>query len=115
MSCVNTDSYGLSATAEVVFEVSTANHPPKFVSFTPKRTIFTLSEQVRYCSAASDPDLGEQLDYVWSVSDGTIYDHTYDSCADWTAPSTSGTATISCTVTDPHGASDTRSVVITVQ
>jgi hypothetical protein len=65
--------------------------------------------QVRFTSVANDPD-GDQLLYVWEFGDGgkaagSSPIHTYAGV---------GTYTATLTVTDPHGASSSASVMVIV-
>jgi hypothetical protein len=62
---------------------------------------------------ATDPD-GDSLTYGWSATSGTISVSESGSSINWTAPSTTGTYTITCTVSDGKGGSDTKNVNIIV-
>jgi hypothetical protein len=69
------------------------------------------SEETFHC-AASDSD-GEALAYSWTCSSGALASAS-GAAVTWTAPYTSGVATISVTVQDSSGASDTSSGTVTV-
>jgi hypothetical protein len=67
---------------------------------------------VTFSCTATDPD-GDPLTYDWTCSSGLLLSNTAKTVG-WTAPETSGVATISVVVRDSSGASDTTSGTVTV-
>jgi hypothetical protein len=71
------------------------------------------SQKVEVTVIASDPD-GDELDYEWEVSAGTIDDINTNSIK-WTAPDEEGTFTITVTVYDSDYETTNRSEDVSVQ
>ena len=88
------------------------NHSPTITSLTanPQSPIEINQSTVITCSA-SDPD-GDPLTYTWSKTGGTITGT--GSAITWTAPSTPGTCTITCIVSDGE-LTDEQSISIDVE
>jgi len=90
--------------------------PP--VNSAPTITALDLPDSVdatndaTFTCTASDPD-GDPLGYNWTVSAGLLQSKTGTAVV-WTAPDTSGAATITVMVQDSSGASDTSSGTVTV-
>jgi hypothetical protein len=90
--------------------IQVVNTPPVISSFTPSATELPPEGSCSIGCAASDAD-GDSLTYAWSASGGTITG-TGDS-AEWTAPATEGTFTISVEVSDGSDtASDSCDIVV---
>ena len=64
-------------------------------------------------TGSSDPDAGDVLSYAWDLDGDGAFDDAATALASFTY-TTSGTFTAKLRVTDSHGATATRSVVITV-
>jgi hypothetical protein len=71
-----------------------------------------ISVDATFICTASDPD-SEALAYNWTCSSGSLQSAT-GSAVVWTAPDTSGAATVTAIVQDSSGASDTMSGTVTV-
>jgi Leucine-rich repeat (LRR) protein len=101
---------GGSVTPPIPDEEST-NHNPIIsdLSASP-RTAFINQTSTITCTA-SDQD-GDTLTYSWSKTGGTI--NGIGSTITWKSPSTEGTYTITCTVSDGKGGEDNKSVDIVV-
>jgi hypothetical protein len=87
------------------------NHAPTISSLTANPVSVFTGEVSTITCTASDPD-GDTLTYTWTATGGTISGS--GSSIFWTAPLSSGTYTITCTVSDGKSGSDTKNVNITV-
>ena len=87
------------------------NQPPTISSLTANPTTVSTGAVSTITCTASDPDV-DTLSYTWTATGGTISGS--GSQVSWTAPVTSGTYTITCTVSDGKGGSDTKNVNIMV-
>ncbi len=87
------------------------NQPP-VISLTPEAPTIVPGAETRINYDASDPD-GDELNYTWAASGGTIID-TYAEFIVWEAPDFVGEFTISVTVSDSQGHTETESCTITV-
>ena len=85
---------------------STPNRPPTITSLDLPDSVNASSDDTLNC-VASDPD-GGAISYNWTCSAGSIVPRT-GAMVVWYAPESSGTATITVTVVDDSGASDTAS------
>jgi PKD repeat protein len=104
-----TDTEGSEVVAKT-FSVNAAPNDPPTVDFSFLPASPLPGNSVSFSATGSDPD-GDDLTYAWTFGDGgtsTAEDpqHTYAS---------PGTRTVTVTVTDEHGATDTESKQITVQ
>ncbi len=88
------------------------NNSPTIISFIidPPSPIEVNQDTTITCYAA-DPD-GDILTYTWTKDGGTISG--CDSTITWTAPNTTGTYTITCTVSDSKGGEDIETINIVV-
>ncbi len=89
----------------------TGNYPPRIKSLAPPTSVMTTNHSVYIYCAAADPD-NDTLSYLWHSSGGTIQ-YTAQTIL-WTAPDTVGTYTVSCTVSDGHGAQVSEIDTLTV-
>jgi hypothetical protein len=87
------------------------NQPPEITSLIPSATSIGLGGSCTVTCTASDPE-GTALTYAWSATGGTTTGTS--STVTWTAPETEGTFTITVTVSDEGGKTDTRSCDIQV-
>jgi hypothetical protein len=87
------------------------NRSPTISSLTANPTSVSPGAVSTITCTASDPD-GDTLSHTWSATGGAISGS--GSSVSWTAPSTTGTYTITCTVSDGKGGSDTKNVNIIV-
>jgi hypothetical protein len=90
---------------------STPNRAPTITSLVLPDSVGAGNDETLNC-IASDPD-STALAYNWTCSSGLLQSTT-GSTVVWTAPDSSGTATISVTVLDDSGASDAGSGTVTV-
>jgi PKD repeat protein len=89
--------------------VTVANLPPD-ADFTASAESVEVGEEVRFTDGSSDPEGGD-LDYVWDFGDGSSSSlqspaHEYDEAGEYT---------VVLEVSDDEGASDSASVVVSVQ
>lgn len=107
----------IAISAEVIklfYDAVTApNSPPTITSFTATPLSVSVGGQSIISIEASDPD-NDPLTYAWSATCGALSSTTGPEDKTWTAPASSGTCTISVTVTDPFGTSATASVDVAV-
>lgn len=93
------------------------NHPP-VVNLAVAKSILQTGEQISCTADATDPDPADQgtaLTVSWRVSAGMIAQSPADAlAATFTAPMTTGLATISVMVADARGATSTTSLRVTV-
>ena len=92
-------------------EESTDNHPPVISSLNPNPSSVDINQTTTITCSASDQD-GNALTYSWTKNGGTITGS--GSTITWIAPSTAGTYTITCTVSDGKGGEDSESINIVV-
>jgi len=76
---------------------------PAISAVTPDPASISAGAATNITCSASDPD-GDALSYSWSAASGTL-SSTTGNPASWTAPSQSGTYTVSVTVSDGYGGS----------
>jgi hypothetical protein len=105
-------SDGKAAAVSESCNIQVVNNPPVIGTLHPSATEIAPSESCTIGCVASDPD-GDSLSYAWEASGGTI-SGTGDT-VDWTAPAAEGTYTITVTVSDGQGGSDSESCDITVE
>lgn len=105
-----TDGQGGKANGYVTIMVK-ANSPPVITSLTANADWVIPSGSLEIKCEAEDLD-GDTLSYQWLGSGGSVSGT--GSRIIWTAPQAAGMYDIVVTVTDCHGASDTRSVTISV-
>jgi len=86
------------------------NHPPVISGLTVDPSSVDINQSTVITCIATDPD-GDTLTYNWTKTGGTISGS--GSAITWTAPSTAGTYTITCTVYDGE-LTDTLSFTIVV-
>ncbi len=90
---------------------TTPNQAPTITALNLPDSVVAGNDETFSCTA-SDPD-GQSLAYQWTCSSGLLQSAT-GSAVVWTAPDSSGTATITVTVMDDSGASDTMSGTVRV-
>ncbi|MDP2755168.1 MAG: PKD domain-containing protein [Nitrospirota bacterium] len=88
------------------------NQSPVISSLTANPSTVNPNSTSTVTCSASDPD-NDPLTYSWAATGGTILPGS-GSVATWTAPSTSGTYTVTCTVSDGKGGTASKGVNITV-
>jgi len=89
------------------------NDNPVIQSINLSENTVISSEVYAITATASDPD-GDNLTYKWSTDDGSFADNNSNPVM-WTAPECNEcTATITCTVEDGKGGSDTEEISIAV-
>lgn len=108
-----TDPEGGSDTAKtrVKVEEGEPNSPPSITSFTAINTKIRIDETTKLRVVAIDQE-GDDLTFEYEASMGTIEGDSDQ--VTYRAPSETGTAKITVTVTDPFGGSDTDTLVIQV-
>ena len=88
-----------------------ANHPPRIRSLTGAPQVVSTGEATMlYCTAEDRDD--DSLTYNWSASTGTFTGS--GSVVTWTAPTTTGTYPITCTVDDGQGESTESTTTVAV-
>jgi hypothetical protein len=87
------------------------NSAPTITSLDLPDSVDATNDATFSCTA-TDPD-GGPLGYDWTCSRGVLLSRT-GAVVDWTAPETSGVATITVVVADSSGAADTSSGTLTV-
>ena len=104
------DAAGSTTSATVTINVAAVNDPPTGATFVPPPCSAGVS--CRFEGRADDPDQGDVLTYRWDFdgdgvpdAEGTTVDHTFP---------TAGVVTVTLTVTDAAGASDSHSDTFTV-
>ena len=93
-------------------EPTTPNRAPTITALALPDTIDASGDATLICTA-SDPDSGA-LAYEWTCSAGTLVPTTGVAVV-WTAPESSGSATITVTVRDDSAASDTASGTVAIK
>jgi hypothetical protein len=101
----------LLVTMILIGNCASPNQAPVVSSLAPSAKVISRTDSIEVKSVASDPD-GDELDYIWSASDGDISRE--GSVIFWTAPGTSGNYTITVQVTDGKGGEASESVSIEV-
>ncbi|MDD5492009.1 MAG: SBBP repeat-containing protein [bacterium] len=96
---------------ETILENSTANHAPVILSLTANSVSISTGSTTTITCSASDPD-NDSLTYTWNTASGIISG--IGSQITWTAPGTSGSYLINCTVEDGRNGTALQSVNITV-
>ena len=84
---------------------SKTNKPPRIDAVTPPKgeTVnVAMGSEVNFAVTASDPD-GDPLGYSWSKSGEGVLTAGNKSVATWTAPQTTGTASVQVIVSDGKG------------
>ncbi len=115
----SSDSFTLTGTATNTAGDETAsilltwgcNAPPVIDDITPSSG-FYIGGSYSISAIVSDPD-GDPLTYSWSVSGGSISDPAANPIT-WAAPGSPGSYTMTITVSDGNGGSDTLSKTIEV-
>lgn len=103
-----TDDQGLKNSTTVTVNVVQPNRAPNIASIVPSVNSGTAPLVVSFSANVSDAD-NDQLNYEWSYNDQTSSSELWVVNFD-----TVGSHTVSLTVTDPEGESDTESVTIEV-
>ncbi|MFU8796358.1 MAG: Ig-like domain-containing protein [Dehalococcoidia bacterium] len=91
---------------------SKANVPPMIASLTADAGWTLPAGSLRITCEAEDPD-GDELSYVWTVTDGSISGT--GAAVTWTAPADVGKYYITVVVSDGHGGSDTETLRVSVE
>ncbi len=98
---------------ELTVEVSaTAGQEPVITSLVIDRDPVLNGSPATLTATAEDPQ-GDPITYSWTAARGTVTPISGDVAA-YVAPPTPGTDTITCTVSDPGGASSSRSLEVTI-
>ena len=97
--------------AVTVNDPGSSNHPPVISDLTANPPSIDINQTTTITCDASDED-GDALTYTWSENGGIISGS--GSTITWTAPSTAGTYTITCMVSDGNGGEATKSVAVIV-
>jgi hypothetical protein len=92
-------------------ETPPANSTPTITALDLPSSVDITNDATFSCTA-TDAD-GDPLGYTWTCSSGLLHSKT-GSVVEWTAPETSGVATVTVTVVDSSGAADTMSGTVTV-
>jgi len=87
------------------------NHPPEISYLTANSDTIEAGHNTIIICYATDQD-GDNLTYTWLTTEGTISGS--GSMVAWTAPTTAGTYTITCSVSDGKGGEDSKSISIQV-
>jgi hypothetical protein len=101
----------LAVTAGLVIRCAKQNHNP-VISLLNAPTSVNVNGSASLSCSASDPD-GDPLTYDWTCTEGSLSSSSGSSVT-WTAPGTSGSATVTVSVHDDRGGADSRSKTITV-
>lgn len=107
--------------AQVLIVLQQVTPPDPFVNQAPRIDSLVASAQqvapgatVNLALVAHDADPGDTLTYSWTAADGN-FDDAGQPTTSWTAPGTEGAVTLTCTVSDNHGASVSISLAIDVR
>ena len=90
-------------------ETEAKNKPPVISSLTADPDSVEVNGTSDLVCVATDPD-GDSLIYNWEIAAGSI--SVTGSNVTWTAPSSEGTYSVSCTVDDGNGGQDEKSINI---
>jgi hypothetical protein len=93
-------------------DIQVVNSAPVIASLNPSSSDVAPEESVTIACSASDAD-GDTLTYTWSATGGTVTGT--GASVSWEAPAAEGTYTVSVTVDDGHGGSDSASCDIVVE
>ena len=99
-----------TSTEEIEVTASNANIPPKAVISGPKR--IPVSSTKKFRGTGSYDLNGEIVSYKWSITGGVKLDSDSASSVNITVPANISTYTLTLTVTDDLGATDTTSINI---
>jgi hypothetical protein len=105
-------SDGKAAAVSESCNIQVANSSPIITALNSSDTEIAPSSSCTIGCVASDPD-GDSLSYAWTATSGTISGTGAN--VSWLAPASEGTYTISVTVSDGQGGSDSDSCSITVE
>jgi hypothetical protein len=94
--------------------VTQQNQSPVISSVTPNPSTVNPNGTSTVTCSASDPDVNDVLAYSWEATGGTFPITRFLPTVTWIAPSTSGTYTVTCTVSDGKGGTASKGVNITV-
>ena len=89
------------------------NHAPIISSLTANSSSVDINQTTIITCTASDENVGDTLTYAWTKDGGTFEGSTSGSTIIWKAPSTKGSYTVTCEVSDGE-ASDSDQVIISV-
>ena len=89
------------------------NHPPVIDGISASSNPVPSGVTVTVIVTAHDPDPGDTLGYLWQATCGS-FEMPSRPTSHWTAPAAEGTCTLSVRVTDPHGASVSAALPLTV-
>ena len=103
------DGHGGSKQSSVNVPVTKLNNPPTISSLVANPTTISTGAVSAITCTASDSD-GDTLTYTWSAASGTITGT--GATVNWTAPLSSGTYTITCSISDGKGGTALQSVDI---
>ena len=101
-----------TSTEEITVTASNANIPPKAVISGPKR--ISVSSTKKFRGTGSYDLNGEIVSYKWSINGGATLDSDSASSVNVTFPATVSTYTLTLTVTDDLGKTDTTSIDIAI-
>lgn len=87
------------------------NHPPRIKCLAARDSTITVSGTTTLFCSAEDVD-GDLIGYRWTSSKGWIV--SYGDSAVFKSPDSTGNVSIKCTVTDPHGLSDSTIIALNV-
>jgi hypothetical protein len=105
-------SDGEAAAVSESCNIQVANSSPRITALNASATEVAPSGSCTIGCIANDPD-GDSLSYAWSANGGSLSGT--GNSVNWTAPATEGSYTISVTVNDGQGGSDSDSCSITVE
>ncbi|MGC8596113.1 MAG: LamG-like jellyroll fold domain-containing protein [Candidatus Kryptoniota bacterium] len=88
-----------------------SDHPPRIKSLAAIDSTILINGTTRLFCSAEDID-GDFINYRWKASGGLLV--SYADSAVFTSPDSAGNVFIECIVTDPHGLSDSTSIVLNV-
>jgi hypothetical protein len=110
VTLIVTDGRGGEVINKVTVEVRT-NNSPTIASLIADADWTLSSGGLNVTCNASDPD-GDELTYEWSTTEGNITGT--GTAVNWTAPQEVGVYDITVVVSDGYGASDTRTLPVSV-
>ena len=113
LKAVAYDAFGNNtSTEEITVTASNANIPPKAVISGPKR--IPVSSTKKFRGTGSYDLNGEIVSYKWSINGGATLDSDDKSTVNITFPAAVSTYTLTLTVTDDLGKTDTTSIDIAI-